>query len=278
MESNRFGKSPGNSADILNKTCKRTENTEIRSFWMAVQTTEQAAKESFIDKLVNFIQRRRKILLISGIILIIVLVGLVVALEIRKYRLEKSAVMVESIEQQYEEWLTVKTEAEKENAESSAAAEADSLETEMVQQAETLIADYNGTYAAQKAADILAGIAFRKHDWEKAAELWAALAGKYTNSYLAPIALLNAAASWEEAGKPDKSVEALRTVLAQYSATFPYIPRVLFSMGRFAEKNETFEDAKTHYNRLIDEYPGSSWTKLARDRIIFLRAQNKISE
>ncbi|MDR3201510.1 MAG: tetratricopeptide repeat protein, partial [Spirochaetales bacterium] len=76
----------------------------------------------------------------------------------------------------------------------------------------------------------------------------------------------------------EKAAETLTRIVTDFSASFPDMPRVLYLLGRLAEAQETFEDAKDHYDRLIEEYPGSNWTKFAHNRIIFLEVQNKIQK
>jgi TolA-binding protein len=149
-------------------------------------------------------------------------------------------------------------------------------ETTLVKDVEALIGKYAGTFAAQRAYAVRANIAFENKDWDKAAETWIELARKAPKSYIAPIALMNAAAALEEKGDPAKSLEILESLTKGYSTAFPEMPRVLFSIGRLSEAKESFETASTNYNKIIDEYPSSSWTKLARNRIIYLKTQNKI--
>ncbi len=106
--------------------------------------------------------------------------------------------------------------------------------------------------------------------------MWTDLADGAPKSYMAPIGLLNAASAWEEGGKPEKAIEALARVVSAYRQTLPETPRALFALGRLSEKLEANDKAAGYYNELIDGYPGSSWTKLARDRIIYLQVRNKI--
>ncbi|MDR2589161.1 MAG: tetratricopeptide repeat protein [Spirochaetales bacterium] len=234
------------------------------------QSSEAAQAESFIERFAAFIQRRRKALIFSGVFLFLVLTALVVNLEIKKRTLESSALRLEALEKDYNAWITAHDAAEKPEAEADAAEKASSQAEAVVREAQAVTAEYGDTFAAQKALDIQADIAYRTQDLEKAAEIWTSLAGRYPSSYLAPIALLNAASSWEDAEKPEKAAENLNLILERHSTDFPDIPLVIFSLGRLAEKAQTPEDAKNFYTRLINEYPGSSWTKYAHDRIITL--------
>jgi outer membrane protein assembly factor BamD (BamD/ComL family) len=52
----------------------------------------------------------------------------------------------------------------------------------------------------------------------------------------------------------------------------------LFTQGRLNEELENHEVAADAYNRLVDEHPQSSWTNLARNRIIALKTRGLIAE
>jgi tetratricopeptide (TPR) repeat protein len=240
-------------------------------------TAEQAAQQqSFIDAFSSFVQRRRKAFIFLAILVIAGLIGLAIVFQVRKNRQETSLVRLDAVEKQNVQWMIAQDEADKENAEADTVSSAQSLETELIREAESIAAEYEGLYAQARASDILASVAFRKKEYEKAAQIWTALAEKHAKSYLAPFALVNAAAAWEDAGNPQKAAEALTGVTEKFSTAFPDMPRVFLLLGRIAESTGRFEDAKTYYNRLLADYPGSSWTKLAHNRIIRLQIENKI--
>ncbi|MDR1626659.1 MAG: tetratricopeptide repeat protein [Spirochaetia bacterium] len=242
-------------------------------------TAEQAAEQrNFIDALSSFVQHRRKAFVFLAIIVVAGLVGLVVVLQFRKGRQETSLVRLDAVEKQNARWVEARDEADKENAAADVVSGAQSLETDLTREAEALAAEYDGLYAQARAFDILASVAFKKKEYGEAAGIWTTLAEKHAKSYVAPFALLNAAAAWEEAGDPEKAAEALRRVTENFSGAFPDMPRVFLLLGRIAESTGKFEEAKTYYNRLFDDYPGSSWTKLAHNRIIRLQIENKISK
>ena len=245
---------------------------------MAEAKNTAEKKEAFIDALSSFIQRRRKIILILILIVVAALVVLVIALQVRKGRQEASFVQIEEVQKKFAEWLQIKDEAEGEGAAEVALTQANSLEEEVLRGAREVIAEYGDLHSGSRATDITASVLYRNKEFGKAAETWTALADSPTAGYLAPFALCNAAAAWEEAGKPEAAAEAFGAVLARFSASFPDIPRVLFSLGRIAEDREAYDEAKVFYDRVIDEHPGSNWTKLAYNRIIFLGIQNKIKK
>ena len=82
-------------------------------------------------------------------------------------------------------------------------------------------------------------------------------------------------------GKKTGSVndETLRydTVLNVWSDDV-IIPRALFSLGRLEEQKKNMTEAELIYDRLIEEYGSSSWSLIARNRIIALEVDKLLSE
>lgn len=229
-----------------------------------------ASKETeelkFKDKVANFIVRNRKLMIMAAVVFVAALAGLIIYFEMRKNVIEKSTVLAEKAENAYFEYRAMKDSDEK------------SKKFETVSKSlDEIIANYQGYYAAQRAAYIKGSLAFEKKDWDSAAKTWTEMAARYPKSHLASIARMNAAAAYEENGNIDKAVETLTAILTTES-DFPEMSRVIFSLGRLNEEKQNFAKAAEYYNKLIEDYAASSWTKLARDRIILLKVQNKVSK
>ncbi len=225
-----------------------------------------AEKTGFIEKTAGFMHKNRGKMIVGLAVVAVVVVGMVVYAEIRKSAVEKSTILVEEVETIFHDYLSL----DKENSEARQAKDA-----ELASAADTVLRRYPRTYAAARTLFILGDLAFQKKEWEKAAETWTGMAEKSPRSHLAPIALLNAAAAWEENGAPEKALQSLEKILAGYRASFPEIPRVLFSLGRLSEKTGAREKAAAYYNQLIDGYPGGSWANLARSRVIALQVKER---
>ncbi|MFW6251199.1 MAG: tetratricopeptide repeat protein, partial [Alkalispirochaetaceae bacterium] len=67
-------------------------------------------------------------------------------------------------------------------------------------------------------------------------------------------------------------------LVEEYADSSAQVPRALFALGRLSESADAYEEAASYYNRILDEYGESSWTTLARNRIIFLQTEELISE
>jgi len=245
---------------------------------MAEVKKTMGKKEAIIDALSSFIQQRRKLLLVVFLIIVAGLAGLIIALQLRKGKEEVSFVQLEEVQKSFAQWMSAMDESDKGGAAADTKTKAADLEKEVTDKAGVIIAAHRDLYSGIRAQDILASVLYRKKEYEKAAEAWKALADSRTAGYLAPIALCNAAAAWEDAGKPEAAEKSFNEVLARFSKSFPDIPRVLFSLGRLAEGRQAYSDAKGFYDRIINEYSASSWTKLAYNRIISLEVQKKITK
>ena len=125
-------------------------------------------------------------------------------------------------------------------------------------------------YAGDRALFLLASYYFYAEQWELSAETFLKTVDANEKSYLAPVSRINAAVALEEAGKYEDAIEIYAQVIEKDGDVSPEIPRVLFSLGRLNETHGTEGSDLEYYNRLVDEYPSSSWTNLAQDRIIYL--------
>jgi len=232
-----------------------------------IDSQKTGEKESYITKLINFLYRNRFILLGLLIMVIVFIVGSAVFFELRKGRIEKSTRMVEMLEEDYRVW-EAKEEGEDKNK----------LEENLTTSLKRIIEKYPRLYAAQRAYILLANISFNKEEWDKAAEYFITLSESFPESYLAPVGLANAAISYEAKGEIDNAVETLQILANTYSDTFPEMPHIYFNLGRLYEEIKDYSRAAESYKKLIDNYSNSNWTKLAKDRIIFLTVEGKIQE
>ena len=228
--------------------------------------SKQNEKVRFKDKVANFLQRHRRKMIIIMATLLGVLIVLITYFEIKKSNMEKSAILIEKAEKDFYDFRSEKdTEIKNKKL------------TSLSKSLDEIIGLYKGHYAAQRALYLKAELAFEKKDWELAAKTWIEMATQNPTNYLSSIARMNAAISFEEQGNIDKAIEILNA-LSTSDTDFPEMPRVLFSQGRLNETKQNYQKAVEYYNRLIEEYAASSWTKIARDRILFLKITNKIGK
>ncbi|ORC36593.1 hypothetical protein B4O97_05885 [Marispirochaeta aestuarii] len=204
----------------------------------------------------QWIQKRKKILLSTFAILIVVLAVLGILSSLASAKSRKAAESLVEFEELYTQWNNATTE-EREGFIEKIVTAFDEIETE-----------YSGTYAHQRGLFMMGDFYFTNEDWENSLDKYLALAGSYSESYLAPVALYNAAAACEELGDNERALENYRRISDEYSES-ALAPRSLFSVGRLEEQISA-DQALSAYNELIESYPQSNWTKLARSRIIEL--------
>ena len=223
-------------------------------------------KVTFADKLSDFVNRRQIIIWAVLIAIIVAIVLYFVFVERNKRLTESSTILAEEAEDLYAQWLNETDKKKKEE-----------LETEFLDKTKLVLREYPHLYGAQRVLFLRGNFYFDKKNWEKASSDFIYLANTFPKSYLARISLFNAASCNEEMGNPKKAIKLYKELVTKYSDSALY-SRSLFSIGRIYEEIGKYQEAKKFYNELEDKSPSSGWTKIARNRIIFLKVSGKIKE
>ncbi len=233
---------------------------------MQQSRTEKDNKTKLLENIGNFLEKYRKVFIIAISIIAILIVGLIVFIEIRNHRSNKSAALIENVQEDYDTWVTMEDEEGKAE-----------LGKDMLSSLDSIINEYPNLYAGQRALFLRGSYYFQTDSWEEAEEDFMNLYDRFPKSYLAAISLFNAAAAAENRGDPTAAAERYRIIPDRYSdnALSPY---ALFSFGRINETDDDYAFAVETYNELIDSYPGSSWTKLAQDRIIEINTKGILNK
>ncbi|MFP4372882.1 MAG: tetratricopeptide repeat protein [Spirochaetaceae bacterium] len=232
------------------------------------RTDERDTKTRIADAISNLLTRHWKTLVITFAGIMVVTVAAFAYFQIQENRANEAARMAEELQEDYEAWQ----EAEEE--------ERSSLEEAVQDSIDELVDRYGGTYAASRARMIRAEIHWEQEEWPAAAETYAGVAEEYRESHLAPVALLNASAAEEAEGNAEAALGHVETLIERYGdgEPTPELARALFTRGRMNEDLENYDIAADAYNRLVEEHPESSWTNLARNRIIALKTRGLIAE
>lgn len=233
------------------------------------RTDERDTKTRIADAVSLFLTRYWKpiVFVLAGIAVIIVAVF--VYLQIQSARADDSAQALESLQEDYDAW----TEAEED-------AQRTELEEAVLSQVEDIADSYDGMYAAARALMLRADLRWQKEEWADAASDYMQVAADYADTHLGPVALFNAAAAEESAGNTETALGHINRLVERYAGEepTPEIARALFTQGRLNEMENNYDIAAEAYNRLVDEHPQSSWTNLARNRIIALKTRGLIEE
>jgi tetratricopeptide (TPR) repeat protein len=220
--------------------------------------TERVEKDKKInDQLVDFIQKNRKFLLAVFLGIMVLFVGLIVGITIRDALQTRAIGKIEGFRERYEALRNEITETSKE----------DKVRT-LVDELKTF-AMANGSYAGALAYSLLGNIYGDQKSWAEAGEAWTNAARKSSKTYLAPVALFNAAVAAEEEGSIEQAI-ALYTECTGY-ADFSDAPRAQFAIGRLEESLNNYEAAISSYQGVMNNWQNAwDWVNLAQSRIIAL--------
>lgn len=232
-----------------------------------IQTQEKSSRDRILETVADFIQRNRVLLwsLLGAVAAVFVVVA--VWTQIQQSVNARSTRLVEQAEDTFVAWQT--EEDEETRAE---------IAGTLTEQLGDIIDAHARRYAGMRALFIRGSFYYQTEQWQSAVGDFREVADRFADTYLASVSLMNAAAAAEQMGRPATASELYDRVAAEYAGSSPEVPHALFSSGRILEETGSAERAAERYNQLIDEYPASSWTKLARDRIIALTVRGDIAE
>lgn len=227
---------------------------------MTDRKREQTGKEKFLNNLSSFLEKNRIILFIILAVAVATIAIVAVIDSSMEKKANKAAAAIEEVQNLYDEW--------------SSSADDDSgkaeKKTELVNEIDSIISDYSGTYAEQRAYFLKGNISYSTEAWSESADFYGKAAEVNPESYLAPISLMIQAAALENAENYSAALSIYMNVYENYEKSFPDVPRAMLSIGRLYEKTGDTASAKDSYNELINKYPSSGWSSFARTRLIQL--------
>ena len=216
------------------------------------------------EKLIAFLTRFRTPILATVAGIVIVTVVLVIVMSVQASRAEAALLAVEDLQDEYEQWMQL----EKDERSDAYSLLADS--------AASLIEEYPRTYAAVRARILDARALSELELWEAASRRFLEAADASRGTYLEPVSLMGAAVAAENAGDADRALALHRRIAEDFAGESAEVPRAMFSIGRILEQRGDIAEAAEAYRRLVSSYPNSSWTNLARNRIISLTVEGRI--
>jgi tetratricopeptide (TPR) repeat protein len=194
----------------------------------------------------------------------VVLVGYLVWTEVAKKRLVDSTLLAEAATELFDTW----------NGEQDAAKKAE-LQKDLEGKLDSLVSRYPRQYGGQRGLFLRADLNFRLAAWQKARADFEELARLFPASYLSAVSLFNAGVCAEEMGEADKA-QGLYLRVAEKYADSAAAPRALFDAGRLDEQKAAWEDARKRYEKLESDFAASTWTQLAKNRLIALKVEGKL--
>jgi predicted negative regulator of RcsB-dependent stress response len=221
---------------------------------------EKETEMTGAEKTAILLKDNKKYFVMAGIAFMLVLAAIGVVEYMGSQKEEKSILMAEDIDSGLQDFMSA--------AEDDKAAEKEDLMV-LIEKAKS---DYSGLYAEMRALNTEALIFADEEKWSDAAAGFTAVADNFADSYLAPVALINASAMKEEEGDNSAASALLERVMAEYKDVSADIPEVLFNLGRLSESMSETQKALEYYDMINNDYSSSSWTNLAKSRIIALKA------
>jgi len=228
-------------------------------------TTQDTKKKeeavSIGEKMADFIQKNRKVLLIALIAIIVVLAGLIIVFTVRDRIQEKALSQVDGFNRRYMEARVVSDDPD---------AAVKMIETFALLEDLKGFTAKNSGYAAARAYSLTADIYWDQKNWSDAEEAWLNAAKAAGKSYLAPVSFYNAAVAAEERGDIEAAITHYNGAL-EHASVFPSAVRAQFSVGRLEESRNRKEAALEAYNNVLNNWPNDpTWPNLAQSRILAL--------
>ena len=208
------------------------------------------------EKIAEIIRTNSKKIILFSFLVILVLIFIAVMDIVSSKKEEKALLQAEKIEEAYTQWQN-SADADKQNV-------SENLLT-LIEESQNR---FEGTYAALRATYTKGLYLAEMEKWDESMEAFLSVSREFSDSYLAPVALFNAASISDQAGDKEKALSLFESINTQYATVSADIPEVLFNIGRLNEELGKADKALENYQRIIDEYSSSSWTNIAKSRII----------
>lgn len=223
---------------------------------------DKVEEKTAAEKLSDFITKNRKIFLAIVAILCLALAGVGIYTIVSNNYLKNSSRAIEEVKTKIAAWNNESDEAKKAE-----------IEAEIIPALESVAAKWPRSFAAQQALYGIASLYGVKKDWAQAETYALKSVDSKPESYLGPMALEIAATAAEEQAKTEEAVGYYQRIVEKYKDGNPNLAHAYFSLGRLKEGASDFPAALEYYNTLLADYSGTDWALLAKNRVVYLKAQ-----
>jgi len=223
---------------------------------------DKVEEKTVAEKLSDFITKNKKVFLSILVVLCLALVGVGIYTFTSSSYAEKSSRAMEEVVTQIVAWNNESDEAKKTE-----------MEGQIIPALEAVAQKWPRSFAAQQALYGIASLYSVKKDWVQAETYAVRSADLKSNNYLAPMALEIAASAAEEQGKTEEAVGFYQRIVEKHKEDNPNIAHAYFSLGRLKESASDYAGALGYYNTLLADFSGTDWALLAKNRVVYLKAQ-----
>ena len=223
-------------------------------------TPELTKTEKLAGSVEKFFSKNGKVLAIVAAVVLIVVIAIGIIVTVNSNKSEKEFTAIAKLDSQYSALINM------DNTSDEYKTAADTF----VSDADALISSSKG-YPAIKAKYLKGLYSFDMKNYSDAASIFEEVSVSANNTYLGALALINGAASYENAGNQDKALELYNKVWDSYGKNAAESQKALFNVARIYEEKGDSDLAKATYQQLVDEFGTTGeYGKLAASRIIVL--------
>ena len=214
------------------------------------------------SKLENFLAKNIKKILVGVIIIAVVIIAVCVGVYLNQ----------KSVDKTFDALLDVEKQANELQLMDFTSAEYSSAKNDFLTAASALTAKDLKSYPAAKAELLKGDVYFIEGDFSAAVESYNKVADAQKSTYLGALAMMNAAACYEELGDNTSAFNLYEAVFNDYGTEGAFASKALFNTARLYEARGNIELAKATYEQLIGLYltNGSEYAKLAQARLVSL--------
>ena len=140
--------------------------------------------------------------------------------------------------------------------------------------AESLVALGLDTYPGAKAQYLLADYAYENGEYQEAADLYMQIADAMSDTYLAQLCLMNAAACYDNLGSSSEALALYNRVFDTYGEETAFAPKALYNAARIYEEQGNRDLAVATLEQLTGLYletatgSASEYAKLAEAQLL----------
>jgi len=223
---------------------------------------KKTEKKTFSEKLADFIGANRILIISIGVAVVLAIAAVGIYTAVSGNIASASGRAMDLADQKIQQWSQETDEQKKADAEKSLITDLDSIAKK-----------WPRTLAAQRALLRKGAILSQKKDYAEAEKVALDAFSRDKKSYAAPVALELAAVSAEEAGNIDAAITHYTALTKDYLKDNPIASSALFNLGRLQESKKDYKAALATYNQLISSFGDSDWAVLAKNKVIYLKAQ-----
>ncbi len=225
------------------------------------QTKEPMSPGKMERIFTGFLGKNKKVLIILGVAIVLILAGLWIGLSIADSTANKMQQAIDDLQVSFNTWVAM---------EDKTSQEAVSTQENLISELSSLTASRSNSYPSVKAAYLLGLMHYELGNFSQAREHFITASTKGAKTYMGSLSLFNAGVSAEGEGNVDLALEYYQQVYDMYGSEFAEGPKALFSVARLHESKQNRELAKAIFQQLIDEFASSEYAKLAQTRLVVL--------